>query len=270
MPIALSVVVPAYNEDARIAPTIRDTINHLRACGRTFEIVVVDDGSHDGTCSVINRMQEDAPELRLFRLAANAGKGYAVRTGVLNSRGARVLIMDADGATPISEVARLDRAMDEGADVAIGSRAVHRDDVTVRAKLYRRVMGRAFHLLVEGLAIRGIKDTQCGFKLFRGAIAHDLFARMRMNGFSFDVEVLLNAQLRGYLIAETPVNWEHKAGSRVNLVSDSMKMAMDLFVIRGYALRGDYDMPHVAALPQAGEGSAASRALLGGAAVPVR
>jgi dolichyl-phosphate beta-glucosyltransferase len=244
----LSIVVPAYNEEARLEPTLRDIALHFRRLQRNVEILVVDDGSRDGTAALVNRLTAELPEVRLIRMPANRGKGYAVRAGVVNSTGCSVLFADADGATPISELARLEEALAAGADIAIGSRNVHGAGVEVRARFYRRVIGRAFHLLVETLTVRGIADTQCGFKLFRGDVAQDLFSRMRMDGFSFDVEVLLMAQRGGYTVAEMPVNWTHQPGSRVNLVTDSLRMARDLFIIRGHALRGWYDQPHVAPL----------------------
>lgn len=247
---AISVIFPAYNEEARLEATLRETAEYFRMTGEDVELIAVDDGSRDGTSPLVHRLADEYSNLRLIRLAANRGKGHAVRTGVLNARGELVLFADADGATPISEVERLKRAIAEGADVAIGSRAAASSSVEVRAKLYRRIIGRAFHMLVSGLTVKGILDTQCGFKMFRSAVAHDLFSRMRIDGFSFDVEVLLMAQRQGLQIAEVPVNWEHKAGSRVNLVTDSFKMAIDLFVIRGHAIRGRYDQPHVTTLFQ--------------------
>jgi dolichyl-phosphate beta-glucosyltransferase len=247
MPV-LSVVIPALNEERRLAPTVREAVAFLRGRGGSFEILVVDDGSRDGTSALVRRLAEEAGEVRLIRLAQNSGKGLAVRTGIVNSRGGLVLFADADGATPISELTRLEAALAQGADVAIGSRALHSPETVVHARWYRRLMGRTFHALVRGLTVRGIRDTQCGFKLFRGEVAHDLFSRMRMSGFSFDVEVLLMAQRQGYRIAEVPVNWTHKPGSRINLLRDSLRMARDLFVIRANALRGEYDVPHVAML----------------------
>jgi dolichyl-phosphate beta-glucosyltransferase len=181
---------------------------------------------------VVETLAATYPELRLIRLADNRGKGYAVRTGIVNSRGNQILFADADGATPIAELERLEAAIAAGADVASGSRAAHASDDTVDARPLRRFMGRTFHRLVEGLTVRGILDTQCGFKLFRGPVAHALFSRMRMSGFSFDVEVLMMAQGQGYRITEVPVNWTHQPGSKVNLVSDSARMAWDLFTIR--------------------------------------
>lgn len=245
-PVDLSVIVPAYNEEARLERPLVEARDYFRARGRSVELIAVDDGSRDGTSRLVQRLAEAMPELRLIRLPANRGKGYAVRTGVVNARGRRVLFADADGATPMAEVERLDAALDAGADVAIGSRGLESDEVRVRARLYRRVIGRSFHLLVQALTVRGIRDTQCGFKLFTARAAHDLFSRMRMNRFSFDVEVLLMAQVRGFRVDEVPVNWAHQPGSRVNLVTDSARMAADLFVIRGNLLRGVYDQPQVA------------------------
>lgn len=251
----LSIIVPALDEEARLEPTIRDAVAFCRREGRAFEVIVVDDGSRDGTSALVVRLAEELKELRLIRLAENHGKGYAVRSGVVNSRGRAVLLTDADGATPIGEIVRLESAIRDGADVAIGSRGIAAEGVRVRAKLYRHLIGRVFHRLVEFLAVRGVHDTQCGFKLFTGAVAHDLFSRMRMSGFSFDVEVLLMAQRRGYRIAEVPVNWTHQPGSKVNLAWDSLRMARDLVVIRGHCLSGEYDTPHLAqwgTLPDSG------------------
>ena len=143
-----------------------------------------------------------------------------MRSGVVNARGRLVLFADADGATPI---------------------------VQVSTRLYRRLIGRSFHWLVQSLAVGGIEDTQCGFKLFRGAVAHDLFSHTRAAGFSFDVKVLMLAQRRGYRIAEVPVNWIHQSGSKVNLVLDPVRMARDLVFMRSRHLSGEYDRPHLAA-----------------------
>lgn len=246
----LSIVVPAFNEEARLEPTLRDALRYFRLRGRPFEVIVVDDGSRDRTSAVAERLEVECEELRLIRLPANRGKGYAVRTGVVNARGRLVLFMDADGATPIGEIERLEASLDAGADVAIGSRAVASSAVAVKAKWYRRVIGRAFHAWVSLLTVRGFRDTQCGFKLFRAVTAHDLFSRMRMNGFSFDVEVLVMARFRGYCIAEVPVNWEHQPGSHVNLMLDSLRMLRDLFIIRTHLLRGEYTTPHLAPMRQ--------------------
>ena len=246
---ALSVVIPAYNEQTRLAPTIREIVTHFRSSGRSIELIVVDDGSCDGTSALVSTLAAEYEELRLIRLPTNRGKGYAVRSGVVNSSGQHVLFADADGSTPIEDIARLEAAIRAGADIAIGSRALPSSEVKVQARLYRRLIGRLFHGCVTLLTVRGVRDTQCGFKLFRAPLAHELFSRARLDRFTFDVEVLFMAQRFGHRIAEIPVNWVHKPGSRVNLVLDSLRMARDLLRIRLYALRGAYDRPQLAPAP---------------------
>jgi dolichyl-phosphate beta-glucosyltransferase len=246
----LSVVIPAYNEQTRLEPTVRAAVDYFRSVGGPFEVIVVDDGSQDGTSALARRLSDQLPEVHLIRLAANHGKGYAVRSGVMNARGRTVLFADADGATPFAEIERLQAALEAGADVAIGSRGLDAQGVKVQAKLYRHVIGRIFHALVETLTVSDIRDTQCGFKLFRAPVAHDLFSRMRMNGFSFDVELLVMAKRRAYRVAEVPVNWTHQPGSKVRLTVDSLHMATDLVRIRMHSMRGEYDTPHVAPLEQ--------------------
>jgi len=253
----LSVIIPAFNEETRIGPTVRDIVAYCRRTSRAFEIILVDDGSVDGTSSVGRDLSQEFSEVRLIRLPANQGKGYAVRTGMLNAQGRNLLFADADGATPFPELERLENALAEGADVAVASRALRQDGTRVRAKLYRHLMGRTFHLLVERLADAGVKDTQCGFKLFRFPVAQELFSRMRMNGFSFDVEVLLMARKRGYRVTEVPVNWSHRPGSKVRLAGDSLAMAYDLFRIRANWLRGEYNAPHLSAWDFAPRGTTA-------------
>jgi dolichyl-phosphate beta-glucosyltransferase len=242
----LSIVIPAFNEESRLGPTLDAYLGYCGQTARRVEVIVVDDGSLDRTSAVVNSYVREHPEVRLIRLAENQGKGQAVRSGIVNSRGKLILFADADGATPLSEVERLEAAIQGGADVAIGSRALHEQGVKVKARLYRRVIGRIFHRCVEILTVARVKDTQCGFKLFRGPVAHDLFSRMRIRGFSFDVGVLMMAQRRGYSIAEVPVNWTHQPGSKVNLAVDSVRMVRDLFIIRGRYLSGQYNSPHLA------------------------
>jgi dolichyl-phosphate beta-glucosyltransferase len=242
----LSIVIPAFNEEARLGPTLEAYLSYCRRTARRVEVIVVDDGSLDRTSVVVNSFAARHPEVRLIRLAENQGKGQAVRSGVVNAQGKRILFADADGATPLSEIERLEAALEAGADLAIGSRALDDKGVTIKARLYRRVIGRIFHALVELLTVPRVKDTQCGFKLFRGPVAHDLFSRMRIRGFSFDVEVLMMAQRRGFAIAEVPVNWTHQPGSKVNLVTDSARMVRDLFLIRGRYMSGQYNSPHLA------------------------
>jgi len=245
----LTVVFPAYNEEDRLERTLREAAEYLAARALAAEVIVVDDGSRDGTSALVRRLgrELDLP-VRLIRLPRNRGKGYAVRTGVVNAQGRLVLFADADGATPMAELERLEAALDSGADVAIGSRALQGSGTRVDARAYRRLIGRAFHFMVQLLAVKGFKDTQCGFKLFRAEAADELFSRMRMDGFSFDVEVLMLAQRSGYRIAEVPINWTHQPGSRVNLVVDSLRMAYDLLVIRSHILGGRYTQRHLSSV----------------------
>jgi dolichyl-phosphate beta-glucosyltransferase len=256
---ALSIVIPAYNEQGRLEPTVRSYLTYCRRRGIAAEAIVVDDGSLDGTALLVESLTGEYPELRLIRLADNCGKGYAVRSGVVNARGVQVLFADADGSTPIEELEKLEKAIAAGADVAIGSRALRSESVRISAKLHRRIVGRAFHLLVRLAGVDEIADTQCGFKLFRGSVVQALFSRTRMTGFSFDVELLIMARLDGHRVAEVAVNWTHQPGSRVNLVTDSARMAWDLLRITGHRLRGAYRTPNLApGMAQAKEGVALS------------
>lgn len=241
----LSIVIPAYNEAERLPPTLRDIAAYLALEGRAAEVIVVDDGSTDGTSAETRRVAATEPSIRLIRLPQNRGKGYAVRTGVVNATGHRILFADADGSTPIEELRRLELALDGGAQVAVGSRSLAAAGVVVSARVTRRLAGKVFQALVRTLADPGVVDTQCGFKLFTAEAAHELFSRLRMNRFSFDVELLMMARRSGYRIAEVPVNWTHRAGSKVNVLLDGPAMTVDLFTIRGNALRGRYDAPHI-------------------------
>jgi dolichyl-phosphate beta-glucosyltransferase len=242
----LSIVIPAFNEGARLPATLRALKAFLDEDGRRVEVIVVDDGSRDDTSAQVRQFEAIDNRIRLIRLPQNRGKGYAVRTGVVNAAGAMVLFADADGATPFAELARLEAELGAGAQVAIASRGVRSRTTHVKARLYRRVLGRLFHAVVRLFAVRGIVDTQCGFKLFDADTAHDLFSRMRMSGFSFDVEVLLMAMRSGYRVAEVPVNWTHQPGSKVRVIRDGMLMARDVLRIRANAIAGVYDEPHIA------------------------
>jgi dolichyl-phosphate beta-glucosyltransferase len=217
-PLALSVVVPAYQEARRLPATLASVTAYLDARRRPYELIVVDDGSQDATAEVATRSMAGLGERgRLLRLPANRGKGAAVRAGVRAARGEHVLVTDADLSTPIEELEALERACAAGADVAIGSRALDRSLIAVRQPLLREWSGRVFNLVVQLLALPGIQDSQCGFKLFRGETAQDLFSRVRSDGFGFDVEVLAVAKHLGYRIAEVPVRWRNDDDSRLSL-----------------------------------------------------
>jgi dolichyl-phosphate beta-glucosyltransferase len=227
---ALSVVIPAYNESDRLLPTLFSRIDHFLTRNVSHEIIVVDDGSRDATAPLVREVSRRLPSVRLICLPQNLGKGAAVRAGVRNATGELVLIEDADGATPITEFASLHAALEGGADVSIGSRQPS-EHTRVERRLKRWVMGRAFALLVNGWAVPGIADTQCGFKLFRKDAARRIFALQRLNGFAFDVELLCIARALGYRIAEVSINWADVPGSKVSLVRDSLRMLWDVLRI---------------------------------------
>jgi dolichyl-phosphate beta-glucosyltransferase len=242
----LSVIIPAFNETTRLPATLAALLEFLDRDARRAEVIVVDDGSRDDTSAQVRKFESRDSRVRLIRLPQNRGKGYAVRTGIVNAAGSLILFADADGATPFEELSRLEAQLERGARIAIGSRGVRDSATRVHARFYRRVLGRLFHAVVRMFAVHGISDTQCGFKLFDAEAAHDLFSRMRMAGFSFDVEVLLMAIRSGYRVAEVPVNWTHQPGSKVRVLRDGLLMARDVLRIRANALAGAYDEPHIA------------------------
>jgi dolichyl-phosphate beta-glucosyltransferase len=234
----LSIVVPAFNEERRLGPSLLRIKAFLGR--RRAELVVVDDGSTDGTVAMVQAMATRWKALRLVRLPANAGKGAAVRQGVAEARGRAILFSDADLSTPIEELDRLEAALKHGFAVVIGSRALDRARVGVRQPFYREVGGRAFNKLVQALTVPGIRDTQCGFKLFEAAAAKRLFAQQQIRRFGFDVEVLYLARKAGYRIAELPVRWENSPETKVRPVRDGLRAFLDLGLIRLYDLQGRY------------------------------
>jgi dolichyl-phosphate beta-glucosyltransferase len=229
------VVIPAYNEGQRLPPTLEKIQRHL--AGRPHEIVVVDDGSRDDTVA-----RAAAAGVTVLRNDGNRGKGYSVRRGMLQARGDRRLMTDADLSTPIEELGRLMKKMDEGYDVVIASRALPDSNVEVRQPWYRENSGRLFNFCVRVLALPGLQDTQCGFKLFRAEAAEKAFAAARLDGFSFDVEALFIAHRRGYRIAEVPVTWRNDEASRVDAFKGAIAF-LDLVRIRWNDWRGAYDGP---------------------------
>ncbi len=238
MSLALSVVVPAYNEEARLPRTLRRLREYLDARGEPYEIVVVDDGSTDGTAEAARAA--GGPVVRLLAGERNRGKGHAVRRGMLAAAGARRLMCDADLSTPIEELERLEARLAEGCGVAIGSRAVSGARLEVRQGLWRENAGRAFNLLARLVALPDLHDTQCGFKLFTAEAAEAGFARACLDGFAFDVEVLFLARRAGQRIAEVPVVWRNDAASRVSLAK-GLSAFLDLLRLRWRALRGSYE-----------------------------
>ncbi|HVR28676.1 MAG TPA: dolichyl-phosphate beta-glucosyltransferase [Thermoanaerobaculia bacterium] len=225
----LSVVVPAYNEEARLAVTLPAILDYLEATRRSFEVLVVDDGSSDATARVAQSFAGRG--VKAIRMPRNRGKGAALRTGVLASRGDRVLLTDADLSTPISELERLERHLG-GVEMVFGSRAVEGARIDHPQPVLRQWMGKTFNLMIRLLVAGGIRDTQCGFKLLDGPAARAVFADLRLDGFAYDVELLWLARRRGLRVAEVGVTWSHSPDSRVHLITDSIRMALDVLRIR--------------------------------------
>jgi glycosyltransferase involved in cell wall biosynthesis len=215
--IELSVVIPAYNEASRIEQALSSTYEFLLSRYGAFEIVVIDDGSKDATTQVVESFSKSVPgdRVRLISLSHNCGKGAALRAGVAQSRGERFLIMDADLATPIEELDTLWRALDDGAVVATGSRAIVGAHITRSQSIIRVLLGRLGNVWIRILAVPRIHDTQCGFKLFQGDVGRELFRRCREDRFGIDVEVLGWARKMRQPIAEIGVRWAHQSGSKV-------------------------------------------------------
>jgi dolichyl-phosphate beta-glucosyltransferase len=232
------VIVPVYNEAARLPRYLDEIVTFFEGRGAPWELLVVDDGSTDGTLACVEAATRSHPEVRGLRQPRNAGKGAAVRRGMLEARGAFRLFTDADGATPIGELKRLEPMLAGGADVVIGSRALADPAVSVAARRHRVAAGRVFNWTVARLGLRGIADSQCGFKAFTAAAARDLFGRLRTRGFGFDVELLLLAQAAGYRVVEVAVNWADQPGSKVGVVKSGPRMLGEILLARWRAGRG--------------------------------
>ena len=233
-PVYLSVVIPVYNEEKSVLEALRRIGAYGDLKKQVWEIIVADDGSTDKTASLVRDFipSGEFSHVRLISLDKNQGKGAAVRAGMLQARGRYALLTDVDLSSPIKEVDKLIRALDGGADVAIGSRAKRAPDCDVRQSFKRVVSGRIFNFFVRLLVLPGIADTQCGFKCFRQKAARDLFSAQKLDGFSFDVEILYLARKKGYHISEVPVMWSQGQDSKVSLFRDSFRMLGDLFRIK--------------------------------------
>jgi dolichyl-phosphate beta-glucosyltransferase len=225
----LSVVIPAFNEAARLGPTLGEVTSYLEHRGLPFEVLVVDDGSTDGTAEVAASFADR--RVRLVRLPANRGKGAALREGVHASRGRRVLLTDADLSTPIADLERLEPHLGPAA-VVLGSRALPSSRITRRQPRYRELMGKTFNAVLRLLGLVEFRDTQCGFKLLEGGAARSLFAELTVERFAYDVELVLLARRRGLRLAEVGVSWEDSPSSRVDPLKDSARMLWDVLRLR--------------------------------------
>jgi glycosyltransferase involved in cell wall biosynthesis len=236
-----SIVIPAYNESARLGATLENVLAYVRAQGWDAEVIVVNDGSRDNTAEIVRTFAAKDPTLRLVENPGNRGKGYSVRNGMLNARGRIVLFSDADLSSPIEEAAKLFQALDDGADIAIGSRWLRAETQTQRQPLYRQLFGRIFNLVLRLTLGLQFKDTQCGFKAFRQPAVQAIFPLQKIERWGFDPEILFLARKLKFKVQEVPVAWGHDGGTRINPLVDGSRMVIEMLHIRWNDLMGRYD-----------------------------
>jgi dolichyl-phosphate beta-glucosyltransferase len=242
-----SIVIPAFNESARIPATLDSVVTCIRNRGWSAEVIVVDDGSRDRTPELVLDFAAHAPEVRLLRNPANRGKGFSVRNGLLQALGEVVMFTDADLSAPIDEAEGLFAAIAGGADIAIGSRWLERARQSIRQPLYRQFFGRCFNAVTRLVMGLPYADTQCGFKAFTRAAAQTVFQLQTIDRWGFDPEILFIALKRGYRIVEVPVSWAHDERTRISYLKDGMRMLEDIAIVRWNALLGRYnkDIEHI-------------------------
>ena len=237
----LSIIIPAFNEAERIGSTLIEINEFLAASLLSYEIVVVDDGSSDGTVALVEEMAGEMPALRCIATSPNRGKGHAVRVGMLGSRGDIRLMADADGSTPATEIPLLVNPLRLGqVDVAIGSRYSEGSSCEIKQPFYRRWWSRVANRVVQHALVPGIRDTQCGFKAFSAVAAESIFLRTKIDGWAFDLEALALARRMEFSVAEIAVHWSDDPRSRISPIADALRVMRELMTIRGNLRRGVY------------------------------
>ena len=237
----LSVIIPAFNEESLIVSTLDCLHSYLSARPQSFEILVVDDGSQDKTVELVRQLQKRHERLRLLSNPQNVGKGFSIQRGVLESRGQIIIFTDADLPYKLDAIDGFLQALQSGCELAIGSRVLPGSEVK-GVPMLRYAAGQIFSWMVQAVLFQGLPDTQCGFKSFKAQAAKEIFRRLTIGGFGFDVEMLFIARKRKYAIQPVPVHMiEHRQRSRVRLMSDSLKMFANLFMVRWNDLQGTYE-----------------------------
>jgi glycosyltransferase involved in cell wall biosynthesis len=235
-----SIVIPAYNEGARLGATLEKVLAYVHSQGWDAEIIVVNDGSRDNTADIVRSFAAKDPALRLIENPGNRGKGYSVRHGMLNTRGRIVLFTDADLSSPIEEAPKLFHALEQGADIAIGSRWLRAGTQTQRQPLHRQLFGRIFNLFLRFTLGLHFKDTQCGFKAFKQPAVQAIFPRQKIERWGFDPEILFLARKLKFKVQEVPVAWAHRDGTSINPLLDGSRMVMEMLHVRWNNLTGKY------------------------------
>lgn len=246
-----SIVVPAYNESARLGSSLEKILAYLEKRGWQTEILVVNDGSRDNTAEVGRSFERQHAAVRLIENPGNRGKGYSVRNGMLHASGEKLLFTDADLSSPIEESEKLFAALDAGAEVAMGSRWLQRELQTERQPLHRQALGRLFNFVLRMILGLKYKDTQCGFKAFTRKAADTIFPRQQIERWGFDPEILYLARKFHLKTVEVPVGWAHDDRSKINPVIDGLKMATELLRVRWYDISGRYEKPTYSVEPTA-------------------
>ncbi|MEE2710387.1 MAG: dolichyl-phosphate beta-glucosyltransferase [Gemmatimonadota bacterium] len=241
-PVDLSVIVPVYNEENRIGVSLIKILTYLDSLHLNYEVVIVDDGSPDNTLSVIEEIRRNNPVISVYKYNQNRGKGYAVRYGLQKGRGKVRLFTDADLSTPIEELERFLKWMDEGYDVCIASRAVPESNITLHQTMHREMLGKIFNKIIRLFLFLPFSDTQCGFKCFTGAFVDQMMPLMTVNRFGFDSELLFVANKSGYSIKELGTQWENSPETKVSLFADPIKMLGAIPKIYYNLLSGHYNL----------------------------
>lgn len=244
--LSYSIIIPAYNESERLTVSLPQIQDYLDTKGLQAEIIVVNDGSKDDTAEVVRRFARLHADVRLLENPGNRGKGYSVRNGMLNASGDVVLFTDADLSSPIREATKLFDAIENGADVAIGSRWLRSELQTERQPWYRQLFGRLFNLALRIILGLKYRDTQCGFKAFTRDAAHTIFCRQRIQRWGFDPELLFLANKFKLRTAEVPVEWAHDHRSKISPLRDGLKMGIEMLAVRWNDIKGVYQQPTMA------------------------
>lgn len=236
----LSIVIPLFNERERLPKNLESIINYFSVLNSNFEIILVNDGSKDGTENLVNTLQKTYPFIRSFHLKHNFGKGAAIKKGMIKSKGQIILVTDCDLSTPINEFATLNKYI-SNYDIIIGSRRLKIKKLGNMPPTYRTFLGDIYYELLRLILLPSIKDTNCGFKIFKRKTIDKVFSKQRINRWGYDAEVLYIAQKNGFKIKEVPVKWSHKDGSKVKVFNAAVKTLLELFQIKLNSWRGLYN-----------------------------